>query len=284
MSAPGWYPDPAQAGQVRYWDGHAWTAQVRPHGPTPSSPTRRGPWVAAVVMVVAVAMLLFWWRPWSTQTPTVQEDTNSSAPSISGWDETSAPTKDPSPDPSGPPVDEGGRPVACPEEQPGVEDIRGNRFHSGGLSFEGVRGWESSGGWALDFATDRSGQRNTVTQSWVAVTAIATLDMEHFPYPEQAAKQISDCMATAFYYRDLERREVLESRAYDVGGRPGWLLRANFWNRTDTTHGVPGDEVVILVVDTGRPDSLAIFHTEVPIGDARRLDLVRRALESVQLD
>lgn len=27
---PGWYPDPAQAGQQRYWDGTAWTQNVAP--------------------------------------------------------------------------------------------------------------------------------------------------------------------------------------------------------------------------------------------------------------
>src|SRR4051794_36726448 len=28
--APGWYPDPAQDGLRRFWDGHAWTGHVWP--------------------------------------------------------------------------------------------------------------------------------------------------------------------------------------------------------------------------------------------------------------
>ena len=30
--APGWFPDPTDANQQRYWDGHQWTANVQPLG------------------------------------------------------------------------------------------------------------------------------------------------------------------------------------------------------------------------------------------------------------
>lgn len=35
---PDWYPDPAQAGRLRYWDGSAWTAWVSQDGETRSDP------------------------------------------------------------------------------------------------------------------------------------------------------------------------------------------------------------------------------------------------------
>jgi hypothetical protein len=35
---PGWYPDPAAPGFVRYWDGSSWTPHV-----TPTSPAALGP-------------------------------------------------------------------------------------------------------------------------------------------------------------------------------------------------------------------------------------------------
>lgn len=49
--APGWYPDPAAEDSIRYWDGDAWTDQVRPKpGALPPGPPSMGtpasdPWV-----------------------------------------------------------------------------------------------------------------------------------------------------------------------------------------------------------------------------------------------
>src|SRR5438874_2117673 len=33
--APGWYRDPGGSGQLRYWDGGAWTTHVQPQAPVP---------------------------------------------------------------------------------------------------------------------------------------------------------------------------------------------------------------------------------------------------------
>lgn len=30
VSGPGWFPDPAGSGKVRYWDGYQWTNQYAP--------------------------------------------------------------------------------------------------------------------------------------------------------------------------------------------------------------------------------------------------------------
>jgi Protein of unknown function (DUF2510) len=37
MAVAGWYPDLAVPGQMRYWDGDAWTEQTAPHAPRASA-------------------------------------------------------------------------------------------------------------------------------------------------------------------------------------------------------------------------------------------------------
>jgi uncharacterized protein YbjQ (UPF0145 family) len=45
--APGWYPDPQSEGQLRYWDGSAWTEHVQPAGAGQPDPRAAGGAAAA---------------------------------------------------------------------------------------------------------------------------------------------------------------------------------------------------------------------------------------------
>lgn len=47
--AAGWYPDPQQPGQQRYWDGNAWTEHRAPSAPSEQSGSAAGPAVAGPV-------------------------------------------------------------------------------------------------------------------------------------------------------------------------------------------------------------------------------------------
>jgi hypothetical protein len=47
-SPSGWYPDPSGSGQLRYWDGRAWSAHLQPAAPIQVSlkKTGKGPLLA----------------------------------------------------------------------------------------------------------------------------------------------------------------------------------------------------------------------------------------------
>ena len=47
-TAPGWYVDPSNTGNARYWDGAKWTEHVRPCEAPPAKPVQRVPEVQAL--------------------------------------------------------------------------------------------------------------------------------------------------------------------------------------------------------------------------------------------
>ncbi|MDO4784963.1 MAG: DUF2510 domain-containing protein [Propionibacteriaceae bacterium] len=281
MASPGWYPDPAGGGGLRYWDGSSWTAPVK----QPREPARRDGllWWAIGILVVSLLVVLAVWQPWRPRAGalTLPEDTRSASPIGPSWDETSVPTESPQPTATALPTSGSGRPIDCPVGNGQVLSVQDGRYSSGGLSFQAVPGWRESRGYGLDMANDISGQQNRVTQGWVALTAIGWIHTSDFSNPRRATHQILECLSTSYYYRELDHNQVLEDREHNIGGRPGWIVRANMWNRQP--HEVLGDEIIILVVDTGQEGKLALFHAEAPIGDIPRTNLINRALDSVQL-
>ena len=59
--SPGWYPSPADAAELRWWDGNAWTSHTAPRtydpwAPTPSRRRRIWPWI--VFPLVGVVLLM----------------------------------------------------------------------------------------------------------------------------------------------------------------------------------------------------------------------------------
>ena len=146
---PGWYPDPAGAqGRFRYWNGSAWSSETtaNPSDPAPgsggnsrarggSSGGNRTLLILGAIAIVA-ALIIAWFvvgnsrsTPWG-DTP---EDTNSSTPTVSGWDETSSPT---------PPPTQNASAIACPVTSNDDETRQGNdgRLHGGGISVQRVPG------------------------------------------------------------------------------------------------------------------------------------------------
>ena len=60
----------------------------------------------------------------------------------------------------------------------------------------------------------------------------------------------------------------------------GWLIRANFWNKPGH-YTVLGDEVVVVILDQGAPNTITLFHTQAPIGDSARQEMVKKSLDSL---
>ncbi|MGA4670426.1 DUF2510 domain-containing protein [Propionibacteriaceae bacterium Y1923] len=294
MAKAGWYPDPSgRDGQVRYFDGAAWTSDVRP-APTGAGPAGGGDeggdesgggggragLLVAIAAVLAISLVVWLWlRPGGGDT--FPEDTNSAEPTISAWDETSTPSSNP-PTPSDDPTNTGGAPAACPEDTfdraPGQPS--GGYYTGGGLAYPEIPGWENSRGWGLDWATDRAGQRNTVTPGWVAIAVVGEIDREVFPSPQVATNQLMQCMASSYYYRSFVNRTDLLSEAITIDGKDGWKLVSEVHVNGEP---VPGDVVTIIVLDVGREGRFAVFCGEAPIGDAERNQLVNTAVEGLQV-
>ena len=281
MAQPGWYPDPSGSGTPRYWTGTGWAPliPVQENPGRPAGGPGRGSLVGIAVglLVILLVVAVMVWQPWRSGPWATPEDTNSSKPTGSQWNELE-PTETPS---SPEPTEGDGRPVACPL----VDDVdngpQGDWYVSGGMQYKGVRGWDDGGAWTIDFASDRSGQYNTVASSWVSITAIGQISKKDFSAdPRTAATQLSDCMSSSYYYRTLDHRERLEDEAFTTSdGVSGWIIRENYWNVPDQP--VTGDEVVVVVLDAGADDSLTLFHSQAPIEDQGRKDKVAEALSTL---
>ncbi|MBO1031507.1 hypothetical protein IPV09_09185, partial [Tessaracoccus sp. SD287] len=156
------------------------------------------------------------------------------------------------------------------------------RYTGGGLSFAEIPGWANSSGWGLDWASNRAGQRDEVTSSWVSIAVVGEVDRTVFPSPQAATNQLMQCMASSYYYRDFSGRKDLQNEAVTIDGKGGWKLVAevNVSNRPD---GVRGDVITIIVVDVGREGKLAVFCGQAPIGDAERNQLVNAAAAGLQV-
>ena len=279
MATPGWYPDPDGSDTPRYWNGENWEDSFREKTDSRSA-ARSNAWilgVGALTLLIVVSVLL--WQPWKSNPWSSPTDNNSSRPTGRQWDET-VPSESPtSPQPS----DGQGRPTACPIVRTSSSPTpQNNWFYSGGIRYQGVPGWRVSQANYIDFASERSGQDDQVTGTWVAVTAIGQLSKTDYSADTRtAAKQLTSCLSTSYYYRHLERVEILEDKSFrTTDGVEGWMIRANFW-KEPVYNDVLGDEEVVVVLDQRPPNTVTLFHTQAPIGDSARKEMVKKSLDSL---
>lgn len=286
MAAPGWYPDPAGApGQFRYWDGNAWGDTTTPdptHAQPVASKTRRdkGGFVPVIIAgVVVLLVALFLWlllgdRVSPEFTPATA-DTNSAAPTVSGWDETSKPT---------PPPTEMGELVACPYTSNHDEsDQELGRLVGGGLSVEKISGWHDSSMY-LDWVSDLHVQIDQVRPGWISNIGVGQVNTEDgFTDPGTATRQTIECFSTTSYYEYFTHRVDLINEETTVDGHYAWHMRSEIHVDNPNMPEIDGDLVDVYVVDLGDPDRMGIFISSVTIGDDARQAKVDASIASLKV-
>ncbi|WP_203568293.1 DUF2510 domain-containing protein [Aestuariimicrobium ganziense] len=292
MSMPGWYPDPAgQPGQFRYWDGQGWSAETTPNpGQTPppgapggtggspyDEPRRGGAGRIAAAVAVVLALALVGWlvvRSFNND-QVVEGDTNTSTPTVSAWDETSSPSATPSQ-----PKDTGATMVECPSGQTSQGQARDGRLWGGGISVESL-GWRP-GGIQLSWVHDLSAETKTIQPGWFSVSAVGAVSVaDGFEDPERSTRMMMSCFASSGYYTGFTGRKDVVAEKVTIDGKPGFHLRSEIY-----VQGVPnvkGDIVDVVVIDTGSPESLAIYFSSATIDDGPVIAEVDRARNSIKV-
>ncbi|GAB3698433.1 DUF2510 domain-containing protein [Mariniluteicoccus flavus] len=272
LPPPGWYADPGGVpGRLRWWDGSAWSPQVRDDRPR----GRRTPWLLAgaalalvVVMVIALPALTNPTRTGpATRTGAARpERTPTFGPTGSGGP-VPAPTISAERPTTGPTV----RDTVCgsgdPDHRQNHPKVPG-RITGGGLQVALPAGWTEQAPPRLPFGNDMAGAApGGDSVAWAAVGAVRA-ETEEFAAPVLAARTMADCLQQLPEYRGMERRDATVVPATVPGSRETSGLLVHL--------GVRGGGVMrtilIVVSDTGAAESMPfVIAQDGPGSDARVL-------------
>lgn len=297
MSTPGWYPDPAGTpDQYRYWDGRQWSQTTSPltgggpQGQSGNGPNRsRSGVIIVLVALLVVALALGAWqffRPGAGRT--AQEDTNSAAPTVSAWDETSRPTATPSATPSEPQPSANNW-VNCPSGAARPRPYLAGDLRGGDIAVAPISGWrDGSASFGMAWVHDMQAQVDTVADgggiSWFSAIAVGAVSVvDGFEAPEQAAQLAMDCFATSNYYSGFAGRKDINQQEVTIDGHKGWWIRSEVYVKMAALPDIPGDVIDVVVIDTGSPESLSMFISSFTIGDSARGQKVDAARESLRV-
>lgn len=272
MRQAGWYPDPSGVpGQLRWWDGRQWTSAVQ-GGALQASPKRQSPWLLVVALVVFVA-LLAWFIRGNSGGDSIPEDTNSSRPTISGWDETSTPTPTPTPtpsetEPSG--AREGKCPLGRDDDTYRSSDgtIRGGGLVASvpdGFQFDATPNWGYSFNQkeGADRGHPEGGKGST---RWQSTALVGRISRPAFRDPRTAARLLVQCHVTSGNFSGYISKELVYEKAVSIGGKPGWQRQ----ERVSTSTAPRGVVVyTATVVDLGDDEWLSAHWVGKVLGDPR---------------
>jgi len=205
------------------------------------------------------------------------EDTNSSTPTISAWDETSTPTPSTPP----PPTDSGGQVVMCPyTNATGSTPQVAGKLTADNLQVNTIAGWQLQDMF-LQSVYDLHSQIDTVYPGWMSNIAVGLLsNADGFVEISTSAEMMMECFASSGYYMNFTGREdVISGQQISVSGHPAWRIESKIYV---SGQRVPGDVTDIIVVDLGPgKDHLGIFFSSYSIGDTARQAKVEGALKTL---
>lgn len=264
MSQPGWYPDPAGSGQLRRWDGRQWTNDVRPAGPGSAAPppdVRPGGriWLIVALVVVAIVALFVVSRLGGRQPAPVIEDSNSSTPSVSGWDETSAPTPDPgraAPMNCAPSFTDG--PVGLPTYDP--LSVGPLSMPAPGLSWDGPQPeyrmplGETGWGYTHELPYEKP---------WASSMTIGILADPDFTSTSNTARTMAQCIMTSGFYRSVDvTMDDYAEQSIEIDGVSA--TQADFILRFDDPQlETKGSRLRLIVIDSSPQRTW--FFSAVPV-------------------
>ena len=112
-----------------------------------------------------------------------------------------------------------------------------------------------------------AGQDRPVEEQWNSTYVVGALPtFDGFESPKQSAELVMDCTVSSGLYEGFTGRTDVSSTSIVVDKRKAWAILSEV-RVDDPRVSVAGDTVVVIVVDTGSPESLAMFWACVPLGD-----------------
>lgn len=303
MSAPGWYPDPADPARLRRWDGHQWTGDVQPatgptatpfngpgqgppagpgapqFGPYPAqpapgqAPSRPGgglrSWlVVALALLAALAITVVAINVLGNRTTPAGpgiEDSNSASPSVSGWNEMGTP------DPSS------AKPMNCEPGRDQLDSIpTGDLLQVGSLSIPSP-GADWDGPFPetrMPLGRDGWGYRQVLPEvkPWASSMTIGIVADPNFVDTRSTVRTMAQCILTSGFYASVNvKMDDYVDRAIAIDQVGG--IEANFTVWFDDPDLVTkGSRLRIVVMETS--PEFTWFYSAVPIERQDHIDLV----------
>jgi len=282
-------------GRFRYWDGDTWSAQTtsNPQNTPPPRPddnqagsARHGErgWIVALVILALVTILVVALLVFTTGNTAgtgggkATEDTNSSTPTISAWDETSTPSYTPPPSPT----ESGGKWVDCPQSTGvGRTTQEAGRLTSAGLSVA-IPPRYGHGFDSFVVAYDFHGVSRDVTFGIASSIGVGRISFaDGFTQLSTTANQAMQCWSMTNHSFTTDYVVLIPGEQITISGHPAWHVR---WEIFYEFELVSGEILDVIVVDMGQgADYFGLYLSCRPTGDPEFESSIASAISSLRV-